>query len=69
LTLNFVEGKRERRAKERLVEVTMQDHSTTEKTQDFIQEKRERRDGVQVLESAAARESFVYRSFEDWGFL
>jgi hypothetical protein len=25
--------------------------------------------GVQVLESAAARESFVYRSFEDWGFL
>jgi hypothetical protein len=38
--LNFVDGKRERRVKERLVEVTMQDHSTTEKTQDFVQEKK-----------------------------
>lgn len=57
------------RAKESMVEVTMQDHSTTEKTQDFVQEKKRKERRVHGLESAAARESFVYRSFEDLGFL
>jgi hypothetical protein len=52
----FVDGKREMRAKESMVEVTMQDHSTTVKTQDFVQEKkRKERRGTRTGVSSSQR--------------